>query len=229
MPPTFGGLTVPTVLGAGVLDGLNPCAFALLGLFATYTLTLVDSVTSDGSPTLLARRAGFLALARCTSVPCGSLHFLIGLGLFTFLSWLGEGILRHAHRSGARARHGSLDDQRTSCCLAGARPLSAPRLARLDAPSDGARRPGRHADCRRLGRHLHGSVFWRDLPGHRGGAARVWRGSHRPRAVGAVQPRLHRAPWSRCWRRSATDACSDALVAGIGPIHRGSRRDWPSP
>ena len=23
---TFGGLTVPTVLGAGVLDGLNPCA-----------------------------------------------------------------------------------------------------------------------------------------------------------------------------------------------------------
>ena len=47
----FGGLTVPTVLAAGVADGFNPCAFALLVLFATYTLTLVNSVTADGRPT----------------------------------------------------------------------------------------------------------------------------------------------------------------------------------
>src|SRR5581483_5842616 len=52
----FGGLTVPVVLASGVADGLNPCAFALLVLFATYTLTLVNSVTADGSPTLEARR-----------------------------------------------------------------------------------------------------------------------------------------------------------------------------
>jgi cytochrome c biogenesis protein CcdA len=86
---TFGGLTVPTVLGAGVLDGLNPCAFALLVLFATYTLTLVNSVTSEGSPTALARRR----LLGAGSLYVGAVwitYFLIGLGLFAFLSWLGE-------------------------------------------------------------------------------------------------------------------------------------------
>ena len=86
---TFGGLTVPTVLGAGVLDGLNPCAFALLVLFATYTLTLVNSVTSSGSPTALARRR----LLGAGSLYVGAVwitYLLIGLGLFTFLSWLGE-------------------------------------------------------------------------------------------------------------------------------------------
>jgi cytochrome c biogenesis protein CcdA len=85
----FGGLTVPTVLGAGVLDGLNPCAFALLVLFATYTLTLVNSVTSDGSPTAVARRR----LLGAGSLYVGAVwitYFLIGLGLFTFLSWLGQ-------------------------------------------------------------------------------------------------------------------------------------------
>ena len=85
----FGGLTVPTVLGAGVLDGLNPCAFALLVLFATYTLTLVNSVTSSGSPTALARRR----LLGAGSLYVGAVwitYLLIGLGLFTFLSWLGE-------------------------------------------------------------------------------------------------------------------------------------------
>ena len=85
----FGGLTVPTVLGAGVIDGLNPCAFALLVLFATYTLTLVNSVTSDGSPTAVARRR----LLGAGSLYVGAVwitYFLIGLGLFTFLSWLGQ-------------------------------------------------------------------------------------------------------------------------------------------
>lgn len=85
----FGGLTVPTVLGAGVLDGLNPCAFALLVLFSTYTLTLVNSVTADGSPTLLARRR----LLGAGSLYVGAVwvtYFLIGLGLFSFLGWLGE-------------------------------------------------------------------------------------------------------------------------------------------
>ena len=84
----FGGLTVPTVLGAGVLDGLNPCAFALLVLFATYTLTVVNSVTADGSPTALARQR----LLGAGSLYVGAVwitYFLIGLGLFSFLSWLG--------------------------------------------------------------------------------------------------------------------------------------------
>jgi cytochrome c-type biogenesis protein len=85
----FGGLTVPIVLASGVADGLNPCAFALLVLFATYTLTLVNSVTSDGSPTLAARRR----LLGAGSLYVGAVwitYFVIGLGLLSFLGWLGQ-------------------------------------------------------------------------------------------------------------------------------------------
>jgi cytochrome c-type biogenesis protein len=85
----FGGLTVPTVLAAGFADGFNPCAFALLVLFATYTLTLVNAVTSDGTPTMEARRR----LLGAGSLYVGAVlvtYFVIGLGLFSFLSWLGR-------------------------------------------------------------------------------------------------------------------------------------------
>jgi cytochrome c biogenesis protein CcdA len=85
----FGGLTVPTVLVAGLADGFNPCAFALLVLFATYTLTLVNSVTADGSPTLDARRR----LLGAGSLYVGAVwvtYFVIGLGLLSFLGWLGQ-------------------------------------------------------------------------------------------------------------------------------------------
>lgn len=85
----FGGLTVPTVLAFGFADGLNPCAFALLVLFATYTLTLVNAVTSDGSPTLDARRR----LLGAGSIYVGAVfvtYFIIGLGLLSFLGWLGQ-------------------------------------------------------------------------------------------------------------------------------------------
>jgi len=85
----FGGLTIPVVLGAGVADGLNPCAFALLVLFATYTLTLVNSVTSDGSPTPAARRT----LLGAGSLYVGAVfitYAIIGLGFLSFLGWLGQ-------------------------------------------------------------------------------------------------------------------------------------------
>ena len=85
----FGGLTVPTVLASGIADGFNPCAFALLVLFATYTLTLVNAVTADGTPTLEARRR----LLGAGSLYVGAVlltYFIIGLGLFSFLSWLGR-------------------------------------------------------------------------------------------------------------------------------------------
>ena len=85
----FGGLTVPTVLASGLADGFNPCAFALLVLFATYTLTLVNAVTADGSPTLEARRR----LLGAGSLYVGAVlvtYFLIGLGLLSFLGWLGR-------------------------------------------------------------------------------------------------------------------------------------------
>lgn len=85
----FGGLTVPTVVAAGLADGFNPCAFALLVLFATYTLTLVNSVTTDGSPTPDARRrllgAGALYVGAVWIT-----YFVIGLGLLSFLGWLGQ-------------------------------------------------------------------------------------------------------------------------------------------
>lgn len=85
----FGGLTIPTVLASGVADGLNPCAFALLVLFATYTLTLANTVTSDGTPTLEARRR----LLGAGSLYVGAVfvtYFIIGLGLLSFLGWLGR-------------------------------------------------------------------------------------------------------------------------------------------
>jgi cytochrome c-type biogenesis protein len=85
----FGSLTVPTVLGAGLADGFNPCAFALLVLFATYTLTLVDAVTSDGTPTIEARRR----LLGAGSLYVGAVlvtYFIIGIGLLSFLGWLGR-------------------------------------------------------------------------------------------------------------------------------------------
>lgn len=86
---SFGGLTVPTVLAAGVADGFNPCAFALLVLFATYTLTLVNAVTAAGTPTLEARRR----LLGAGSLYVGAVlvtYFVIGLGLLSFLGWLGR-------------------------------------------------------------------------------------------------------------------------------------------
>jgi cytochrome c-type biogenesis protein len=85
----FGGLTLPVVLASGFADGLNPCAFALLVLFATYTLTMVGRVTTDGSSTLAARRQ----VLGAGSIYVGAVwitYFLIGLGLLSFLAWLGE-------------------------------------------------------------------------------------------------------------------------------------------
>ena len=85
----FGGLTIPTVMAAGFADGFNPCAFALLVLFATYTLTLVNAVTSAGTPTTAARRR----LLGAGSLYVGAVfvtYFIIGLGLLSFLGWMGR-------------------------------------------------------------------------------------------------------------------------------------------
>jgi len=85
----FGGLTTPIVLASGFADGFNPCAFALLVLFATYTLTVVNAVTADGTPTTAAQRT----LLGAGSLYVGAVwitYLLIGLGLFGFLGWLGQ-------------------------------------------------------------------------------------------------------------------------------------------
>ena len=85
----FGGLTVPTVLASGVADGFNPCAFALLVLFATYTLTMVNAVT----PTARRRSRRGAGLLGAGSLYVGAVwitYFIIGLGLMSFLGWLGQ-------------------------------------------------------------------------------------------------------------------------------------------
>jgi cytochrome c biogenesis protein CcdA len=85
----FGGLTIPTVLAAGFADGFNPCAFALLVLFATYTLTLLNALTGNGTPTREARRR----LLGAGSLYVGAVfvtYFIIGIGLLSFLGWMGR-------------------------------------------------------------------------------------------------------------------------------------------
>ncbi|MHB8890478.1 MAG: cytochrome c biogenesis CcdA family protein [Candidatus Limnocylindrales bacterium] len=85
----FGGLTIPAVLAAGFADGFNPCAFALLVLFATYTLTLLNAVTANGTPTIEARRR----LLGAGSLYVGAVfvtYFIIGIGLLSFLGWMGR-------------------------------------------------------------------------------------------------------------------------------------------
>ncbi len=85
----FGTLTAPVVIGSGFADGFNPCAFALLVLFATYTLTLVNAVTSDGRPTPSARRT----LLGAGSLYVGAVfitYFLLGLGLYGLFEGFGK-------------------------------------------------------------------------------------------------------------------------------------------
>src|ERR1035437_3178442 len=87
--PRFGALTAPVVISSGFADGFNPCAYALLVLFATYTLTLVNAVTSDGRPTPFARRT----LLGAGSLYVGAVfvtYFLLGLGLFTLFEGFGK-------------------------------------------------------------------------------------------------------------------------------------------
>jgi cytochrome c biogenesis protein CcdA len=85
----FGTLTAPVVVSAGFADGFNPCAFALLVLFATYTLTLVNAVTADGRPTPSARRT----LLGAGSIYVGAVfitYFLLGLGLYALFEGFGK-------------------------------------------------------------------------------------------------------------------------------------------
>jgi cytochrome c biogenesis protein CcdA len=87
--PRFGSLTAPIVIGSGFADGFNPCAYALLVLFATYTLTLVNAVTADGRPTPSARRT----LLGAGSLYVGAVfvtYFVLGLGLYTLFEGFGK-------------------------------------------------------------------------------------------------------------------------------------------
>ena len=79
------GLTVPAIVGAGFLDGFNPCAFGVLILFATFALGLAarESVTGTGSASMSARVASRTVLGLGAFFVAGVLvtYFLLGLGL----------------------------------------------------------------------------------------------------------------------------------------------------
>ena len=91
--PGLAALSVPAIVGAGFLDGFNPCAFGVLILFATFALGLAaqHSFTTTGqagatdagaaSRTVLRLGAFFVIGVLVT-------YFLIGLGLLTAVASL---------------------------------------------------------------------------------------------------------------------------------------------
>ena len=85
-------LSVPAIVGAGILDGFNPCAFGVLILFATFALGLA----AQRSPLPPAGRGGPMPGRRAERVRLGAFfvlgvlvtYFLIGLGLLTAVASL---------------------------------------------------------------------------------------------------------------------------------------------
>ncbi len=84
-------LSLPAIVGAGILDGFNPCAFGVLILFATFALGLASrqSVGLDGIATGLTTRAAsrtVLGLGSFFVVGVLVTYFLLGLGLLTVVA-----------------------------------------------------------------------------------------------------------------------------------------------
>ena len=79
-------LTLPTVIVAGLIDSLNPCAFAVLLTFIAATLVVAERATQRG---LQARaflwRTGLVFIAGVFVTYLG-----LGLGLLTFARTLGQ-------------------------------------------------------------------------------------------------------------------------------------------
>ena len=88
-------LSVPAILGAGFIDGFNPCAFGVLILFATFALGLAarESLAGEGGPGAGAARVGaasrhVLGLGAFFVAGVLITYFLLGLGLLTVLASL---------------------------------------------------------------------------------------------------------------------------------------------
>lgn len=87
----LGELSLPVIIGAGVLDGFNPCAFGVLILFATFALGLAARESLAGGGTAPdVRRASRTVLGLGAFFVGGVLitYFLLGLGLLTVLASL---------------------------------------------------------------------------------------------------------------------------------------------
>ena len=84
-------LSIPAIIGAGILDGFNPCAFGVLILFATFTLGLATReslVAGDGTADV--RRASRTVLGLGLIFVAGVLltYFALGLGFLAALTTL---------------------------------------------------------------------------------------------------------------------------------------------
>jgi cytochrome c-type biogenesis protein len=85
---TLTTLSVPAIIGAGFLDGFNPCAFGVLILFATFALGLASRQSvglggSDGGPSIRAASRTVLGLGAFFVMGVLVTYFLLGLGLLT--------------------------------------------------------------------------------------------------------------------------------------------------
>lgn len=82
-------LSLPVILGAGFLDGFNPCAFGVLILFATFALGLAARESlANGAQTPDVRHASRTVLGLGSIFVAGVMvtYFALGLGLLTFVS-----------------------------------------------------------------------------------------------------------------------------------------------
>lgn len=80
------GLSFPAIVGAGFLDGFNPCAFGVLILFATFALGLaaqqsLASTQTTGRPDVRAASRMVLGLGGIFVLGVLVTYFLLGLGL----------------------------------------------------------------------------------------------------------------------------------------------------
>ena len=79
-------LSVPAIVGAGFLDGFNPCAFGVLILFATFALGLaaqqsLTTAQATGRPDVRAASRTVLGLGGIFVLGVLVTYFLLGLGL----------------------------------------------------------------------------------------------------------------------------------------------------
>jgi cytochrome c-type biogenesis protein len=88
---TLATLSVPAIIGAGIIDGFNPCAFGVLILFATFALGLASQQSvgpggSDGGANSRAASRTVLGLGAFFVSGVLVTYFLLGLGLLTFVA-----------------------------------------------------------------------------------------------------------------------------------------------
>ena len=84
-------LSLPAIIGAGFLDGFNPCAFGVLILFATFALGLAarqSLATGGAAPDVNGASRTVLGLGAFFVIGVLVTYFLLGLGLLTVLASL---------------------------------------------------------------------------------------------------------------------------------------------